>query len=166
MTNGTMTPEEARNRLRTALTDEVMKAERVRILSAIHKRSNDLLTALGIESALENKEVVERMRLLLEMHHIPGDHLWQAMQFFFRVAREGADEADLALVGHYSEILFRVLFAAPMRTKPVIPEDWWGTPLGVACRVVIEGIESCYDVLEQLDEGETTSDGDGHSARG
>lgn len=156
-----MTPEQARSRLRGALSDEVMWQERLRVVGAVTRRTADLLTALGLSDALSLPTLAERLTLYREMHHIPGDHLWQAMQFVFRVARDGGDEADQALVPRYVEIVQRVLFASPLRRHPEIPAGWWDTPLGLCCRVCLYGIESAYDVIEQLDDSEGADGRDG-----
>jgi len=146
-----VTPDEARIRLRAALSDDVMQAERLRVLMAVQRRASDLMAALGLDFALALPEVAERFAVYQEMHHVPGDHLWQAMQFVFRVARDGGDEADQALVGHYTQRILQTLFTAPLKSAPVIPDSWWQTPLGVAYRAVTQGIEACYDVLAEID---------------
>jgi len=156
-----MNPEQARSRLRAALSDEVMWQERLRVVGAVTHRATDLLAALGLSDALSQPTLADRLTRYREMHHIPGDHLWQAMQFVFRVARDGGDEADQALLPHYVEIIQRVLFASPLRRHPEIPDGWWHTPLGLSCRVCLHGIESVYDVIEQLDDPEGADGHDG-----
>ncbi|PWI57254.1 hypothetical protein [Sulfoacidibacillus thermotolerans] len=136
--------------LRSALTDEVMKQERLRVFAAVERRAHDLLAALGVEFVLDEPDVVERLALYKEFHHVPGDHLWQAMQFVFRVARDGADESDRTLAPEYLGTIYRTLFTSVLVKTPQIPEQWWETPLGIACRVVESGIAACADVIETL----------------
>lgn len=157
-----MTPERGRQILRLVLTDTVMKAQREQVLTALTRRARDLLEGIGLGYVLDMPDVAERLHLYREMHHVPGDHVWQAMQFVFRVARDGCDEADARLVSHYTDMIYRTLFTAPMRFAPQIPDTWWETPLGLACRFVDCGVEACEAVLLQLQAelGEDLQDGD------
>ncbi len=145
-----MTEAEAYGILRQALTDEVMKQERMRVLLAVERKARDLLAALGFPDLLEDDITTRQLSLYKEFHHVPGDHLWQAMQFVFRVARDGGDEDDHRLKSHYLPVIYNTLFTAPMTRKRQIPEDWWHTPLGLSCKVVESGIASCHDVLAEL----------------
>ncbi|MCY0876898.1 MAG: hypothetical protein OWT28_11605 [Firmicutes bacterium] len=158
----TLTVDEARQILRAALTDQVMKQEREQTLLVVEHRARDLLDGMGLGYVLDAPEVAQRFALYKQMHHIPGDHLWQAMQFVFRVARDGGDDADARLVQHYMGIIYRTLFTAPLRRRPQIPDAWWETPLGLACLFVEQGVEACERLLLPLQEalGEDLSDGD------
>ncbi len=146
-----MTEAKAYEVLRNALTDEVMKQERMRMVAMVERKNRELLAALGLEFLLDDSKTAERLVLYKEFHHIPGDHVWQAMQFVFRVARNGADESDQQVKAHYLELIYRTLFTSPMVKTPHIPEQWWETPLGIACRVVESGISSCMNIIEMLD---------------
>ena len=145
-----MTETEAYGILRRALTDEVMKQERLRVLLAVERKARDLLAALGFPDLFEDESTARQLSLYKEFHHVPGDHLWQAMQFVFRVARDGGNDEDHRLKAHYLSVIYNTLFTSPMTRKQRIPDDWWQTPLGLSCKVVESGIASCQDVLTEL----------------
>lgn len=147
-----VTETEAYEILREALSDDVMKQERMRVIVSMERKVRDLLAALGLEATLDEEKTAERLALFKEFHHIPGDHLWQAMQFVFRVARDGGDESDRQLQSHYLDVIYRTLFTSPMVKTPAIPEQWWETPLGIACKVVEYGISSCMDTIVLLQQ--------------
>ena len=149
-----MTETEAYGILRRALTDEVMKQERVRVLLAVERKARDLLAALGVPDLLDDDRTARQLSLYKEFHHVPGDHVWQAMQFVFRVARDGGDDDDRRLKSHYLQVIYNTLFTSPMTRKQQIPDDWWHTPLGLSCKVVESGIASCRDELAELESVE------------
>lgn len=142
--------QELREIVRDALTDEVMKAERLRVLGRVQERAADLLDALGLANVLEAPEVAGRLELFREFHHVPGDHLWQAMQFVFRVARDGGDGRDAELAPVYVERIVRTLFAAPYVRRPAVPAAFWETPIGLASRIARDGIIDCRDQVLEL----------------
>jgi hypothetical protein len=129
--------------VRDALTDEVMKAERLRVLLRVQERAADLLRALGLADVLDAPDVAGRLELFRELHHVPGDHLWQAMQFVFRIARDGGDERDTQLVPYYVGRIVQTLFAAPYVRHPDVPAAFWETPIGLASRIAQDGIGHC-----------------------
>lgn len=141
--------------LRAALTDAVMKQERIRVYRAVRARARELMAALGVSELMDQPETVERLDLYQEFHHVPGDHLWQAMQFVFRVARDGGDAEDARWKSHYTNIIYNTLFCAPFHGVPKIPDQWWETPLGVCCKVVQDGIASCEALIREMDEEAT-----------
>ncbi len=145
-----MTVQEAYEVLREALTDDVMKSERLRVYQMVMRKTRDLLLALGVPDLLDTPLIEEKLALFQEYHHVPGHHLWQAMQFVFRVARDGGDEQDAELKNEYLQLIYRTLFTSPLQKLPRIPDNWWATPLGLACKVVDKGIESCMELIEQL----------------
>ena len=145
-----MTVLEAYEVLREALTDDVMKSERMRVYQLVMRKTRELHSALGVPDLLDAPHVEEKLALYQEFHHVPGNHLWQAMQFVFRVARDGGDEQDAEQKNEYIQLIYRTLFTSPLHKQPRIPDNWWATPLGLACKVVDKGIESCMDLIEQL----------------
>ncbi|KYP81633.1 hypothetical protein [Ferroacidibacillus organovorans] len=153
-----MTDEEARVILRETLTDDVMREERLRVMRAVRNQATTMLGALGMPQLLAEDRLSEQLARYETAHHIPGDHLWQAMQFFFRVAREGGDEQDQTLIAHYAAIVRQTLFTPAYRRAPQIPDPFWETPLGLAMRFVEQGVTACADALQKLaKEGESSS---------
>lgn len=153
-----MSEDEARLIMQASLTDEVMRAERLRVVRAVHRQAVALLAALGLPDLLQDGRLSEQLARYETAHHIPGDHLWQAMQFFFRVAREGGDARDQTLIPHYASIVRQTLFVPAYRREPQIPDGFWETPLGLAVRFVEQGVTACEDTLQKLaKEGESSS---------
>ncbi|MFO7263744.1 MAG: hypothetical protein C0P68_006385 [Bacillota bacterium] len=142
------TPEKAYEKLREIYTDQLMQEEKRRVLRLLENRLRRLLSDLGMESILEPHE--QRLLFFRQFAHIPGDSIFDSMQYVFNLAR-GRQEVDPSVTQFHLKRIFDALFTPPGLKNPTIPESFWQTPLGIACQVAAKGVESVYHLLDELE---------------
>lgn len=142
------TPEKAFEKLQEIYTDKLMQDEKRWVLRLLENRLRRLLQDLGIEEALEPYE--KRLTFFREFAHIPGDSIFDSIQYVFNLVR-GNKEPDPGVTQMHLNRIYHALFTSPGLKNPCIPETFWMTPLGIACQVAEKGVESVYPLLDELE---------------
>ncbi len=145
------TPEKAFEKLQEIYTDKLMQDEKRWVLRLLENRLRRLLQDLGLEQILAPYE--ERLTFFRQFAHIPGDSIFDSIQYVFNLAR-GRKEVDPGVTQIHLNRIYNALFTPPGLKNPNIPETFWMTPLGIACRVAEKGVESVYPLLDQLERSE------------
>jgi len=142
------TPERAYDILQEVYTDQLMQEEKRRGFQKIQNQLKEFLRCLAVEQALQPYE--ERMKLFKDFAFMPGDNIFWSMQYLFNMAR-GEREMDRNETERHLKRIYRALFTSAGLKKPVIPDSFWETPLGIACRIAEKGIESVYPMLDEIE---------------
>jgi hypothetical protein len=146
----TMTKEEAYQLVQEVLDDPTCAQEKRRIYNLLARKALQLLSLLGCADALESSR--DRIKAYLEFAYIPGDSILRSMQYIFNAARVGAEDPSEAR--QHLDRIYTSLFASAGLSKPQIPEMFWDTALGLACRIVDSGIESAIPQLVAIRDAE------------
>lgn len=142
------TPERAYAILQEVYTDQVMQAEKRRVFQKVRNQVKQFLRYLAVDDALLPYE--ERMKLFKDYAFMPGDTIFSSMQYLFNLAR-GEHEKDRLETEMHLDRVYHALFTPAGSRQPVIPESFWETPLGLACRIAEKGIESVYSFLNEIE---------------
>lgn len=142
------TPERAYEILQEVYTDKVMQEEKRRVFQKIQNQLKHFLRCLAVDNALEPHE--ERMKFFKDFAFMPGDNIFWSMQYLFNMAR-GEREIDRHETEMHLERVYQALFTPAGLKRPVIPEMFWETPLGIACQIAEKGIESVYPLLDEIE---------------
>ena len=142
------TPEKAYEKLQEIYTDQLMQEEKRWVLRMLENRLRRLLKDLGLEQILEPHE--QRLFFFRQFAHIPGDSIFDSMQYVFNLAR-GRKETDPEVTKYHLKRIYDALFVPPGLKNPAIPETFWLRPLGIACQVAEKGVEAVYHLLDELE---------------
>ncbi|PWA13077.1 hypothetical protein DCC39_02815 [Pueribacillus theae] len=142
------TPERAYAILQEIYTDKLMQDEKRRVFQKVRNQLKQFLKYLAIDDALLPYEA--RMKLFKDFAFMPGDTIFWSMQYLFNMAR-GEREADWNETEMHLNRIYQALFTPAGLKKPVIPDSFWNTPLGIACKIAEKGIESVYPILEEIE---------------
>ncbi|MDA3130418.1 hypothetical protein ACFPTR_06550 [Aliibacillus thermotolerans] len=141
------TPEKAYAFLQEIYTDELMQQEKRHVFQLAQNKMKQLLRTLSIEEAIEPYE--KRLARFKEYASMPGDTLFWSMQHLFNIARGEKDNNPIETKKHVTRI-YETLFVPAGRKVPIIPDSFWKTPLGIACQIAEDGIESVYPILDEM----------------
>ncbi len=145
----TWTPEKAYEKLQEIFTDQLMQDEKRWVMRLLENRLRRLLHDLGLEHILDPHE--QRLYFFRQFAHIPGDSIFDSIQYVFNLAR-GRKETDPEVTRRHLERIYGALFTPPGLKNPTIPETFWLRPLGVACQVAEKGVAAVYPLLDELDD--------------
>jgi hypothetical protein len=143
-----MTEEQALELIRSTFDDKLMHDEKRRVFRMLENKAKEMLRLLGVEKALEPHE--ERMKWFYDFVHIPGDSIFVSMQYVFFVAR-GDRLRDPDTIRFHLNRIYQALFTPAGLKNPVIPDMFWSSPLGIACKVCEEGYGAVLDILAEVE---------------
>ncbi|MGP4076178.1 hypothetical protein [Halobacillus sp. K22] len=146
------TKDKAYEKLQEIYTDKVMQDEKRRIFQQVYNHLHEHLDDLAVKSGLK-EDSLKQLKFFKEYTFMPGDNLFQSMRYVFLLARGEREREPQETSQHLSRI-YRALFQPAGLKNPYIPESFWKTPLGVACSVAEDGVESVYPVLDEVVEAE------------
>ncbi|MFB4165894.1 hypothetical protein ACE1TI_19375 [Alteribacillus sp. JSM 102045] len=138
--------------LQRVYTDELMQQEKRRILRLLYRHIKGHLEVLYIKNHI-HPEVEKRLDRFKEFAYMPGDNILKSMQYVFNVAR-GEKVSNKDEARFHVQRIYRILFQPAGRKCPVIPEDFWRSPLGAACLITENGVETVFDLLQEVEEAE------------
>lgn len=147
------TKESAYEKLQDIYTDRVMQDEKRRVFQQVYRHLHEHLGDLAVQSGLK-EEAEKQLQFFKEYTFMPGDNLFQSMRYVFFLAR-GERKGDHIETQEHLNRIYKVLYQPAGLKNPYIPDSFWETPLGVACLVAEEGVESVYPILDEIMETET-----------
>ncbi|PKR77222.1 hypothetical protein CEY16_10810 [Halalkalibacillus sediminis] len=142
------TREKAFDFLKEVYNDEVMQQEKRRVFKDLNRQLYERLDDLAINQALSERSE-KQLRLFKEFTFMPGDNIFQSMRYVFLMAR-GEKEIDRQTTEKHLNKIYRSLYQAASMRNPIIPDSFWETPLGVACMIAENGVESVYPTLDKM----------------
>ncbi|RPF54002.1 hypothetical protein [Aquisalibacillus elongatus] len=134
--------------LKTVYTDEVMQGEKRRVFKMLNRQLYERLDDLAINQALSER-AEKQLKFFKEFTFMPGDNIFQSMRYLFLMAR-GEKERDRQTTEQHLNRVYNSLFKAAGMKNPVIPDSFWETPLGIACRIAEHGVEDVYPILDDM----------------
>lgn len=147
------TKESAYEKLQDIYTDRVMQDEKRRVFQQVYRHLHEHLGDLAVQSGLK-EEAEKQLQFFKEYTFMPGDNLFQSMRYVFFLAR-GERKGDHNETQEHLNRIYKALYQPAGLKNPYIPDSFWETPLGVACLVAEEGVESVYPILDEIMETET-----------
>ena len=148
----TWTREKAFDLLKQFYDDKMMQQEKRRIFKMLHRQLYERLDDLAINQAISEK-AERQLYFFKEFTFMPGDNLFQSMRYLFLIAR-GEMETDRRVTRQHLDRIYKALYQPAGLKNPVIPDSFWETPLGIACQIAEEGVESVYPILDEIEEVE------------
>ncbi|WP_017185592.1 hypothetical protein [Alkalibacillus haloalkaliphilus] len=140
--------EEAFDFLKTVYTDDVMQQEKRRVFKQVNRQLYERLDDLAINNAL-SEQVEKQLKLFKDFTFMPGDNIFQSMRYLFLLAR-GEKEMDRLTTRKHLDRVYNSLFKAAGMQNPIIPDHFWETPIGIACRIAEDGVEAVYPILDEM----------------
>ncbi|PSL50614.1 hypothetical protein B0H94_103227 [Salsuginibacillus halophilus] len=144
------TQTEAFHLLQNIYTNEVMMDEKRRIFRMLYRHMMEQLSYLHMQSIVTEK-AKDRMRYFRLYAYMPGENIFKSMQHVFNTAR-GEKVHDRAETNRHVQNIYCALYKPAGLKNPVIPDEFWNTPIGTACLVAEHGPGAVEEILNDVEK--------------